>query len=185
MDFRRIFAQAGDDNPNATLGELSSLIPAAARHAIEDRVGVVAAWALASLDNPQKLRARFAVDKLMGCFHSSGNIERALKVAAERAEARKGPSAPETVSDLSLVALYAPNAQDVSERRGGALVPRGPYVGKIRESYTRAFGSPRETSNATERQRRQEGHRAQGPPPCKEGPPQHPCAIQARTGGGN
>jgi len=139
---RRIVQQAGASETAAAdaVRELDTLLPQAERHNREDHLDVVASWALASRDRPEALLARAVVDKLLGCFHSSSNIERALKVVSRRLEASKGGLQAEGLSDYFMCDMYAPSSGDLGS---AAARPRKSYCASIRQAYTAQFGNPR------------------------------------------
>jgi len=153
LQLRRILRQGGIQELGRAVAEVEELMPQAERHNREDGLDAVASWALASRDRPEKLLARGAVDKLLGCFHSTSNIERALKKASRRTHVSKGGLDMQNFNDYFLCDMCAPTAADVSQRVGGKIVPRGCYIDKILGAFTENYGKPRELLQAPKTRR--------------------------------
>ncbi len=154
--FLRIFTRAKAKEPQEILDETIALIPAAEKFA-RNGAGIKEAWAHASLETPNLLGGRFSVDLLLGAFHSTSNIERALKIIGSRDNT--GPWGD--MSDIALCDLHAPAPGQVSVCEGASVAPKTLYLHKILSTYRQVFGG-RAWAKAPKKRRDQGLHKDKG-----------------------
>jgi len=137
--FLSIFQAAGHKTPEKTFEEVLELMPHAEKHS-RDGVPHRHAWAAASVEYPTLSLARDAVSLYLGCGHSTGNVERLLKLVALREHERSS----QFVNDIMLC-THAPKVKDVAfvadgHDRSRSIVPRGTYLPRILKAYGAIFG---------------------------------------------
>ncbi len=133
-----IFQRAQHTQPDKTFQELLSLLLVAERFA-KGGMSLREAWAKASVVFPELLLARDAVTLLLGCTHSTGNVERLLKTVALQQTADRGRLLSSSLNDVFLVDAHAPLVEDICEEQvarplvgGSIIVPKSPYLPRIR-----------------------------------------------------
>ena len=120
--FTNIFAQARL-NPEETLKELLQIETCAVTF-LKQGCTQRQAWAKASLSYPELLRARAAVDLLLGLSHVTGEVERFLKRLASRTVASDGKNEELYMEDFLLCDVHTPKLEDIQDdapRSGQAL----------------------------------------------------------------
>ena len=140
--FIGIFRQAKHENPEESMEQVVKLLPYAEKHSREG-LPHRNAWAAASLEFPHLLLARDAVSLYLGCGHSTGNVERCLKLVALHEHIRSS----DFVKDI-LYCTQAPQVTDVSfvsREPGGSrmITPKGTYLPRLLKAYGKTFGGRR------------------------------------------
>ena len=141
--FLKIFERAGHDNPETTLEQVLLLLPIAEKHSKEGLPHRLA-WAAASHEFPNLAFAREAVSLFLGCLHTTGNVERSLKLVAMRKESYTDSG----LSDLVLC-TQAPRPADAAAIAKGVvgcqaeIFPKNKYLPTIVKVYAQTFGGRR------------------------------------------
>lgn len=143
-NFLKIFRMARHPQPEKSLEEILTLLPAAEKHAktgLDNRQS----WAAASLEQPGLQWGREGVTLLLGAYITTSNIERFLK----RVATRGAISSNMNMEDIVLCDLHAPRPTEVAVADsnpglGGktpqTIVPKGPYLDSIVRAYREVFG---------------------------------------------
>ena len=143
--FTNIFAQARL-NPQETLKELLKIESTAVTF-LKQGCTQRQAWAKASLSYPELLRARAAVDLLLGLSHVTGEVERFLKRLASRTVASGGKNEELYLEDFLGCDVHAPKLEDIQITGGdgqASLTDKGKaYVNKIIDCYRKCYGGRR------------------------------------------
>ena len=92
------------------------------------------------MDYPELPLARGAVSLYLGCGHSTGNVERLLKLVAIREHIRS----PAFIQDV-MFCSQAPKVKDVTYASPAQIgtprcnAPKGPYLPRIMKAYQHIF----------------------------------------------
>ena len=150
-----IFQNAKVD-PKKTLDEVMKLLPYA-EHMHKEGLGIRESWAAASRDNPHLTLARDAVNLLICNKHTTGSVERMLRVVTAQRDAERGLLSRDALRDVFLADVLGPKGTEVviqeaagpfrsstggTHHHGPAhtITPKGPYLSKILKAYRLTFG---------------------------------------------
>ena len=139
VELEGFFVKAGHENAKNTVREIRTLGRSACKF-LDHGMTIRQAWALASVDFPEKKGGRAAVSFLLGALHTTGNVERSLKDTALQYTPERARLLGTIVSDLAILAVHAPPVQDLASSVEVAgkkeLQTHGPYISNVIGAYT-------------------------------------------------
>lgn len=150
-----IFENAKHADPEKTFNEVAKLLPYA-ENMHKAGLGIRESWAAASRDFPELLRARDAVNLLLGNKPTTGSVERMLRVVAAQRDAERGHLSRDVLRDIFVVDMLGPQVTEVALQElagpyrsrisgphptgpASTITPKGPYLPKILKAYRVCF----------------------------------------------